>query len=208
MASKGQALTIQYVAWDTLNNAGKTGDAANHTLRWVKDGTSGAPSNSPSEVDATNAPGVYKIVLTGSECDCNLGTLAGKSSTANVSIMPVTISFELLPTSLVGGRVDSSVGAMANDVLTAAAIATGAIDADALAADAGGEIADAVLDETTDTGYTLRQLMRGVAAALLGKLSGAATTTVTVRDAGDNKDRITATVDADGNRSAVTLDLT
>lgn len=42
--------------------------------------------------------------------------------------------------------------------------------------------------------------------ALAGKLSGAATTTVTIRDTNDGIDRIVATVDASGNRSAVTLD--
>jgi hypothetical protein len=42
MPSYGQTVTIQYVAWDTVNNVCKTGDAANHTLRWVKDGTAGA----------------------------------------------------------------------------------------------------------------------------------------------------------------------
>lgn len=42
-----------------------------------------------------------------------------------------------LPAALVGGRIDASVGAMANNTLTAAA----------LAADAGAEIADAVWDE-------------------------------------------------------------
>ena len=46
-----------------------------------------------------------------------------------------------LPAALVGGRMDSSVGAMAAGAITAAAIATGAIDADALAADAVTEIA-------------------------------------------------------------------
>lgn len=45
-----------------------------------------------------------------------------------------------LPAALTGGRMDSSVGAMAANVLTAAAIATDAIDADALAADAIAEI--------------------------------------------------------------------
>lgn len=40
-----------------------------------------------------------------------------------------------LPAALVSGRMDASVGAMAASVVTAAAIATGAIDADALAAD-------------------------------------------------------------------------
>lgn len=59
-----------------------------------------------------------------------------------------------------------------------------------------------------ETGYTERQVNRLMAAALAGKLSGAATTTVTIRDITDTKDRITATVDADGNRTAITLDAT
>ena len=37
---------------------------------------------------------------------------------------------------------------------------------------------------------------------------GAATTTVVIRDRADTKDRITATVDSDGNRTAVTVDAT
>ena len=49
-------------------------------------------------------------------------------------------------------------------------------------------------------------LMRIFLAALGNILAGAATTTLTMRDKADTKDRITATVDADGNRSAVTLD--
>ncbi|MBM4035641.1 MAG: hypothetical protein FJ291_28200 [Planctomycetes bacterium] len=102
MASRGQSLTISYVAWDTNANAGKTGDAGNHTLRWVKDGASAAPSNSPSEVDATNAPGVYKLALTAAECACDVGVLCGKSATANVAIIPVTIAFEQLPTAAPG----------------------------------------------------------------------------------------------------------
>jgi hypothetical protein len=44
--------------------------------------------------------------------------------------------------------------------------------------------------------------------ASLSKLSGAATTTNTFRDAADTKNRITATVDTDGNRTAVTFDST
>lgn len=48
--------------------------------------------------------------------------------------------------------------------------------------------------------------MRIFLAALGNKLAGAATTTITMRDKADTKDRITATVDADGNRGPVTLD--
>ena len=68
--------------------------------------------------------------------------------------------------------------------------------------------ADALLDRSDgiETSRTLRQGLRLILAALAGKLSGAATTTVTIRDTNDGINRIVATVDADGNRSAVTLD--
>lgn len=67
---------------------------------------------------------------------------------------------------------------------------------------------DDVLDEVYEGTTTLRQFLRLAASAMWGKLSGAATTTVAIRDEADTKARITATVDADGNRSAVTLDKT
>jgi hypothetical protein len=102
MASRGQSLTITYVAWDTSANAGKTGDCGNHTLRWIKDGIAAAPEAGPSEVDAANAPGVYKLALTAAECTCHLGVLAGSSSTSGVAIIPVTIAFEQLPTASPG----------------------------------------------------------------------------------------------------------
>ena len=59
-----------------------------------------------------------------------------------------------------------------------------------------------------ETGFTATQSMRLMLAALAGKLSGAATGTVTIRDVNDTKDRLVASVDADGNRSAVTKDVT
>jgi len=69
-------------------------------------------------------------------------------------------------------------------------------------------IPDSVLDEVVEGSTTLRQLLRGFASALLAKADGLDTTTATYRDLADSKDRITATVTPDGNRSAVTLDLT
>lgn len=62
--------------------------------------------------------------------------------------------------------------------------------------------------EDIETGMTLRQAMRLVAAATAGKISGANGTTVTIRGAvADGHDRIVATVDASGNRTAITYDL-
>lgn len=69
-------------------------------------------------------------------------------------------------------------------------------------------VAAALLDLAAgvETNRTVRQAMRLILAALVGKLSGAAGTTVTIRDTNDAVNRITATVDEHGNRSAVTLD--
>src|SRR5690348_7171992 len=103
MPSRGQTLTVSFVAWDNTNNVGKTGDAANFTLKWGKDGTAATPTNVPAtEVDSTNAPGLYKLVLTGTECTCDFGTLAGKSSTSGIAILPISVSFEQLPTAVAG----------------------------------------------------------------------------------------------------------
>lgn len=55
-------------------------------------------------------------------------------------------------------------------------------------------------------GYTLEQAQKLQLAALAGVLAGAGTTTITIEAANGSKTRITATVDTDGNRSAVTLD--
>jgi len=67
---------------------------------------------------------------------------------------------------------------------------------------------DDILDEAVEGTRTLRQILRGYSSALLAKLSGGGTATETFRDIDDSKDRITATVDEDGNRTAITLDLT
>jgi hypothetical protein len=63
-------------------------------------------------------------------------------------------------------------------------------------------------EEDVETGLTLRQALRLVTAATAGKISGGGTTTITIRNAvADGVDRIVATVDTDGNRTAITYDL-
>lgn len=82
-------------------------------------------------------------------------------------------------------------------------------DAMALTANERNSTADAFLDRANgiETSFTLRQALRLMLSALAGKLSGAAGTTVTIRDVNDAKNRIVATVDSDGNRTAVTKDV-
>jgi hypothetical protein len=64
------------------------------------------------------------------------------------------------------------------------------------------------VEANPETGYGVNDLIKTIAAATAGKVSGAGTTTITIRDITDSRDAIVATVDADGNRSAVTVDLT
>jgi hypothetical protein len=104
--------------------------------------------------------------------------------------------------------VDTEIAAIKakTDNLPASPAATG--DAMTLTSGERDAVAAALLDLAAgiETNRTLRQAMRLILATAVGKLSGAATNTVAIRDTNDTKDRVTATVDGDGNRSVVTLD--
>ena len=79
-----------------------------------------------------------------------IGAPAGASASADIAAVKVDTAAILvdtgttldgrIPAALVGGRIDASVGAMAAGTVTAAAIATDAIDGDAIAASAVTEI--------------------------------------------------------------------
>lgn len=69
-------------------------------------------------------------------------------------------------------------------------------------------LAAAVSSIEIETGYDLKEILRLVSAALAGKVSGAGTSTITIRDVNDTIDRIIATVDSNGNRTDVTKDVT
>jgi hypothetical protein len=64
----------------------------------------------------------------------------------------------------------------------------------------------AVLAAVVENSKTVQDFLRIIKAAVAGKASGGGTTTIVFRDDADSKARITATVDANGNRTAVTLD--
>lgn len=61
------------------------------------------------------------------------------------------------------------------------------------------------LTDGIETGFTPRQVLRGMASVLLGKSTDDG---ATYRDLGDTKDRVAATVNSSGERTAVTRDLT
>lgn len=63
-----------------------------------------------------------------------------------------------------------------------------------------------ILAGIVEGSLTMEQVLRIMLAALAEKSSGGGTATVKFRDHADSKDRITATVDTSGNRTAVTPD--
>lgn len=64
-------------------------------------------------------------------------------------------------------------------------------------------------DDTIETGLTVRKAWRFAMSVLGGKLSGAGTGTEVFRNSvADSKNRVTATVDVNGNRTAISTDLT
>lgn len=68
---------------------------------------------------------------------------------------------------------------------------------------------DSIWDEVMEgAAPTARQAMRLYLSALASKLSGSGTGTLIFNDYGDTKPRITATVDANNNRTAIVTDVT
>ena len=98
-----------------------------------------------------------------------------------------------------GGRLDLLIDAIKTE--TASILEDTGTDGVVLTAGA----VDAILDEVVVGTYTMRQLLTVFASALAGKLSGGGTTTLTFRGINDASDVIVATVDANGNRSDLTI---
>jgi hypothetical protein len=59
--------------------------------------------------------------------------------------------------------------------------------------------------ENIEGTYTLKDAIRIILAFAAGKVSGGGTSSIKFRSTGDDVDRIQATVDSSGNRTAVTL---
>jgi hypothetical protein len=98
------------------------------------------------EVDVTHFGGTAGTFASGRP-EVNTSHVAGTAQTAGDIIADTNDIQARLPAALVSGRMDSSVGAMAANVITASAINDNAITAAKVAADVSAEIADAVLDE-------------------------------------------------------------
>ncbi len=105
----------------------------------------------------------------------------------------------------------------ATDVVTPQTVAAAVWAAIAAESNVAGSMGEKLNDagsasnpwtEVIEAGFTAADLLRLLTAAMAGKVSGAGTGSITFRDLGDTKARIVATVDGDGNRTAITRDAT
>lgn len=87
----GQKVTL--LAIDTSTNAPKTGDSANLIAYVSKDdgAVTVLTDTSATELDATNAPGMYSFDVSQTECNADKLLFTGKSSTANIKIVPLLL---------------------------------------------------------------------------------------------------------------------
>ncbi|MBD3297880.1 MAG: hypothetical protein GF341_04430 [candidate division Zixibacteria bacterium] len=84
---------IAVFAYDSTDGSAKTGDAANITAQISKDGAATAATNdtNPTELDATDAPGIYLFDMTQAETNADLIVLAAVSSTSDILLDPVLV---------------------------------------------------------------------------------------------------------------------
>ena len=147
-----------------------------------------------------SAVGSSSITLT------SAGNVAGSIAAAGAATFTITVPAVTLGAiidavgaatmTLTGALEPYAVGHLAGDILPYTELSPQAL-------------ATEILDlQDVETGLTVRQALRLIAAATAGKVSGASGTTITIRNAvADDADRIVATVDSNGNRTAFTYDL-
>jgi len=169
---------------DTDGKTPKTGLTISQAdIRLSKNGGAFAQSNNTAGA-THNENGYYDVPLNATDAN-TLGTL--RVAVSKSGALPVWQDFMVVPANVW----DSMFGASVLNV-NVSTMSSGAVDS--------------ILDDPVEGSFTMRQLLRLMASALFGKASGGGTATITFRDLGDSKDRITATVTSNGNRTSVVLD--
>lgn len=142
----------------------------------------------------TGSGGISSATITGL-----LDAVAALSGSGGISGAAATALGNMVAALSGSGGASGTIGAIGDMELDIVVTGTGLSTAN---------VGQAVWSKIVESGFTAEEIMRLLAAAMAGKVSGASGTTITFRDLGDTKDRIVATVDASGNRSAVTRDVT
>lgn len=216
-------------AYDVTTGLAKTGDAANISAAVNIDGagSNALADTSATEISASLAAGYYIFSAAQAETNGDSLLLTGKSTTSNIVVIGAPALIYTTPanfTSLNVTNVNTLAGhdpggalPLGSDV-TAVKAKTDNLPASPAAINSpmtltSGErsaVADALLDRTdgVESGITVRQALRAIAAKAAGLISGAGTGTEVDKALGNSGiTRMTFTVDSSGNISAVSLNL-
>jgi len=143
---------IAVYAWDGANGVAKTGDAANITAQISKGGAASAATNdaNPTELDATDHPGVYIFDLTQAETNADLVVITPVSSTTDINFRPsIVYTDPLTPTK--AGYIDHSIATVdtvVDGIQTDLSNATDGLGALKALIDAAKTVVDAVKAKT------------------------------------------------------------
>jgi len=207
-ATSGRSMVVDAAGLVDANvvKLGPTGSGTAQTARDI--GTS---------VLLSSGTGTGQVKLASGYVAPNWGDVGNPTTTVGLSGTTVKTATDIATQIGAAGAGLTSV-AIGTGGITTASFAAGAIDATAIATDAIGsnelaagavtKIVTGVFARAFSASYnslTFDELVKVFAAALGAKCSGMATTTGTFRNLADSADVIVATIDADGNRTAVTL---
>lgn len=150
--------------------------------------------------------GTGQLVVSGTSTITGTGTLSGNIVAALSGSAALSGTGSLAGTSIAKGFMSATLSGTSTLTLTSYAVGYMSASIEPPTQLEAAEFSTYVLDqEDVETGLTVRNALRLMAAAMAGEISGAGSTTITIRNAvADDKDRIVATVTSEGNRTALT----
>lgn len=192
----GYSISGTKTTLDALNDVAATDIVSSGAITT----SSGAVSNVTTVGSVTGAVGSVTGNV-GGNVTGSVGSISGITFPTNFADMAITVTTGEIT---VGTNNDKTGYGVGTGGITAASFAAGAVDAAALAADAGTEIAAAVTGATVEAqgSYTLAQTLSICLSALAGVTASSGLTFKTPNGVAT---RIAATTDASNNRTAMTL---
>ncbi len=204
---KGQAYRVTFPIFTSLGAL--VSGAAGLDSEISKDG--GAWADCANEATEIGSGGLYYLDLSATEMNADTVAIIVKTTTSGAQTTPLV----LYPVE--AGDITVNVEQISGDATAAdnceaffdgTGYAGGTTKLDVNVTGIGASAVDSIHDEVVEGSTTLRQAVRLLLSVLVGKSGGGGTSTITFRDLADTKNRISATVNASGDRAAVTRDAT
>ena len=209
------------VGMTVVFTAGNPTDSVRFGLTALPNAAAGAngglpTGNASGQVAVQVGTGAGQLSISAGVVSANTTKLAGQSVTATGAVaFPASVGSSTLDAAAVRAAVglaaadlDTQLAGISSQTDQLVFTEAGQVDATVAGYASGQDPWTLYAAGVVEGSTTAVQSMRGWNAALLGKASGLDTGAPKYRDLADSKDRISATTDSYGNRSAVTRNLT